>query len=47
MSWQLVARAATHLAKRRIADKLASHDRATPRWRLMVILGIVTAPSSI
>ena len=44
MSWHLVARAATQLAKKKIADQLVGHDRATHRWRLIGILGIVTAP---
>lgn len=44
MSWQLVAKAATHLAKRKLADKLAEHRRGSGLWRVIIVAGIVAAP---
>jgi hypothetical protein len=44
MSWQLVAKAATHLAKKKLADKLAEHRRGSGLWRVIIVAGIVTAP---
>ncbi|MDF1597506.1 MAG: peptidoglycan DD-metalloendopeptidase family protein [Acidimicrobiia bacterium] len=47
MSWQLVARAATHLAKRKLADKLAEHNNGSLLWRIVITLGLVTAPMGL
>jgi murein DD-endopeptidase MepM/ murein hydrolase activator NlpD len=44
MTWQLVAKAATHLAKKKLADKLAEHRRGSGVWRVIIVAGIVTAP---
>lgn len=44
MSFQLVAKAATHLAKKKLADKLAEHGRGSGLWRVIIVVGIITAP---
>ncbi len=44
MSWHLVARAATHLAKRKLVDKLVEQRHGSMLWRIVITVGIVTAP---
>ncbi len=44
MSWHVVARVAAHVAKRKLADKRAAGKRSPGLWRVIVIVGIVTAP---
>jgi murein DD-endopeptidase MepM/ murein hydrolase activator NlpD len=44
VSWHLVARAAAGVAKRRLAAKLTEQTRRSMAWRIVAIVGIVTAP---
>ena len=46
MSWQLLAKAATHLAKKKLADKLGQPSSA--RWcRLVLIIAVATSPLTL
>jgi len=47
VSWHLVARAAAHVAKRKLADKLAEHKNGSLLWRIVITVGIVTAPMGL
>jgi hypothetical protein len=44
VSWHLIARAAAQVAKRELTDELAEHKRGSMAWRIVITVGIVTAP---
>ncbi|MEX2623966.1 MAG: peptidoglycan DD-metalloendopeptidase family protein [Acidimicrobiia bacterium] len=47
MSWHLVARAATHLAKRKLADTVSRTPRSSHRKHVVVGLAVATAPMGL
>lgn len=47
MSWQLLTRAATHLAKNKLADQLTQPSDAPKRWRLILTIAVATSPLAV
>ncbi|MEX2280233.1 MAG: hypothetical protein WEA76_09105, partial [Acidimicrobiia bacterium] len=44
MSWHVVARVAANIAKKKLADKLSHRKNGSGLWRVVITVGIITAP---